>query len=1229
MTVHTAPIADVRSVASRRKRPAFRRKALACGTASLLALAAGGGAAYAGCTATNASVDACDTTSVIATPAVGESTLTIDGVDTVGVYYSPPDDASASAYSETLNLTGSMTIANPTGQSYVNGGAGVTMQVVGAVGQADVTLNATATVGSDVTIDSRAEYGGGVYLRVEYAGNVSINNAGNVTVVGVDNTNTPFSDASVNAGIASADGLTAVTSLGAATVVNSGDVTAYSGRGLYAEGNYKAVTLDGDENVTAINAPAVTVSADNAASGTVNAYLAGVRVINYYGLAEATNEGVAHSSERQALVAWSAAGDAYVSNSGAATADDSNAIVAASERGNATIVNSGAATASELASGSLGAAAGYAGLRAYADYTGDVSVTNTSTGVVTANHDAAIIAQTPQGNVTVVNQGQLSGLNGVIIDNGAGLGSIDSIDDTSATTDAPIDGVARLNNSGAITAVDYGVYMDGATNLLTNSGTITATSGAGVLIDSGGTGVITNAGAISGGVGVIVSGGVDIVNGGSISGGLIGEGPQRADAVELSGGGNTLMLEAGYQIVGDAVSTSGATNGGDTLALGGDADASFDVSQIVATQPEASTGAAQYYGFANYAKIGDGVWTLTGATQADTAWDIEAGVLAVSQDAALGGGSTLTIDGGTLEATAGFTSARTITLGGGGGTIATDAGVTLTLTGDLAGAGGLTKTGAGVLALDGSGAYAGPTTVAEGELIVGSTAADASASIVSDVTVESGAALAGHGSVGSVTVRSGGVLAPGGSIGTLTVNGDLTLAPGAVYAVEVDPSTATSDLTLVTGAAHLDGEVQGVVIDGLYRPGVVYTLLTAEGGVSGTFSGVSLASPFAFLAPQLSYGAADVYLQLVRNQTRMAAFAHTPNQAAAANALDGLPDTSLLADQVLSMRQGADFARLYDDLSGEIHATAAGAVLQDAMAFGDLIIQHAAAPRAAGGTGWPLWAQVDGDFTRRGGDGNAGAASQSSGGLTFGLEHELAGDWVLGGAFRYSHDDVSESARNSHANIDSYSLGVYAARSWPASGMGAEGRIKTAFGGVYGWNRLSTTRNVDFTGFGQSDTAGYGAENAQAFGEVGYEFTFRALSVEPYAGAAWTHLRTDGFTEAGGDAALAGRGTTNDVASTTLGLRGRLPTAAQGLTLDGGLAWRHLYDGVDPKAVLAFDGGPNFTVAGTPLARDAALVNLGLTYQAGQGVSLSAAYDGQFGQRVDASGGRLAVRWRF
>jgi autotransporter-associated beta strand protein len=113
--------------------------------------------------------------------------------------------------------------------------------------------------------------------------------------------------------------------------------------------------------------------------------------------------------------------------------------------------------------------------------------------------------------------------------------------------------------------------------------------------------------------------------------------------------------------------------------------------------------------------------------------------------------------------------------------------------------GGLTKNGEGVLALEGEGTYAGPTTVNAGTLLI-------NGSLASAVTVNGGV-FGGTGTItNSVSIGNSGTLAPGNSAGTISV-GDLTLTGTAsTIAMEITGAgDGQYDQINVTGAFDLGG----------------------------------------------------------------------------------------------------------------------------------------------------------------------------------------------------------------------------------------------------------------------------------------------------------------------------------------------------------------------------------------------------------------------------------------
>ncbi|MFN3434268.1 MAG: autotransporter domain-containing protein [Sphingomonas sp.] len=136
-----------------------------------------------------------------------------------------------------------------------------------------------------------------------------------------------------------------------------------------------------------------------------------------------------------------------------------------------------------------------------------------------------------------------------------------------------------------------------------------------------------------------------------------------------------------------------------------------------------------------------------------------------------------------------------------------------------------------------------------------------------------------------------GMIAPGttGTIGTLTFGGNVILASGSTLLVDVGPNGTSDSLAVVKttttdGIASIGGRVGFAPVSGyMIRYNDVYTIVTAQGGISGTFQTAAPLS--AILTPQFVYSANAVQARIVAG-TYASVVANTPIQTAFAGLLD-------------------------------------------------------------------------------------------------------------------------------------------------------------------------------------------------------------------------------------------------------------------------------------------------------------------------------------------------------
>ncbi|MGV0877570.1 autotransporter domain-containing protein [Martelella sp. FLE1502] len=723
----------------------------------------------------------------------------------------------------------------------------------------------------------------------------------------------------------------------------------------------------------------------------------------------------------------------------------------------------------------------------------------------------------------------------------------------------------------------------------------------------------------------------------------------------LSGDLNVGRLGAGALVISDGggVNASGkiavgtaslSLPTGEVLVIGSGsrlstgAGRSLAIGSIAGSRLAVENGGAVTSGTAT---LGQSAWTRGMATVSGTGSLWTTGTMKVGNAGATG---VLTVaDGGTVRATDAFTigTQGRLNIGAAAGETAVSAGVVDTTLIDfgtrsgkivfnhtnpdytfapaITGAGGV-EVYSGTTILTGNSSYTGGTDVFGGKLVVNG--------VIGAVNVASAAMLAGSGTVGDTVVS--GMVAPGNSIGTMHVAGDLGLGAGAVYQVEVNDAGTeagtNNDLIKVAGAATIDKGADLVVLAGSgdtgagYDPINVYTVVTAEGGVTGGFGSVS--DNFAFLDSYLGYDARNVYLTLQRNDVDFVDEARTPNQKATAAGLDSLsPDTALYRT-ILGLYEN-EAPEIFDALSGEIHASANTVLRGEPRQVERAILSRIHAAFATDGAEGAapngetlatdpvsVWFDALGGRGRYQGDGNAHTVDTSGGGALFGGDARVGQDWLFGLAAGYTNASIDEKGFTASADTDSYYVGGY--------GSMQTGPFSLSFGGSYGHHAISTRRTVSFVGLSEQLNADYDARTLQAFAETGWRFGDEAGYLQPFAAASYVNLKTDGFSETGGMAALHAASQTQDLWTTTLGLRASRDimlgeTAAR---LSGHAGWQHAYGDLNGTSMMAFNGGSDFGISGVPTARDAALLGVGLSFDLGNEASLSLGYDGQLAEGV-------------
>lgn len=799
---------------------------------------------------------------------------------------------------------------------------------------------------------------------------------------------------------------------------------------------------------------------------------------------------------------------------------------------------------------------------------GSVSVSDTT---------ATVGVSAVTGGTLVTNNGTIS-IGGAIGVRGAkALVNTGSITQIAGSKDSiGIIDVPTLTNSGTI-QVNGMAYWNGTSSLQVNitnlaSGVI---SGGQTAISVAGSLTLTNAGTIS-----ATSGNQPIAIFGSSGSqaNITNSGLIRGD-IQLTGRNNS--IDNSGVIAGNVM--LGAGNDSFTLRTGGSVTGTIDGGAGRDAMVLAGTGSGTLGANVNFESLNvqSGTWTLSAASTYANGTTIASGATLVGNAATLTGSI---VDNGTLRIDQ-----------------ATDA----TLAASISGNGLFSKAGAGTLTVGSLANFTGTLQIAAGSL------ASASA-----VTIGSGQTISGNGTISAptVTLGAGGRIAPGASIGTLTIGGNLVQQAGSVYAAEIGATTA--DRIIVNGSATLQAGAQLAVSGTAGAIGTRYTLLTATGGVTGTYAVTFDATSLTEL--RLAYSANAITADVIRSRLGVFTVGQTTNERAVATALGVIGESNAAYAAIVAQPSDAVVRAGLGALSGDIHPAMRTAMVRDASLVRNTTLDHA----ADGEQGFTLWggglAGWGHDDGTPGGRGATRTQRDTIGGLVgvrYGLDRFSFG--LAGG---YSRTKLRLPDHASDGRLKTVHLLGY------ASGTVHGFRVRAT--GGYSWVDGRTDRQIAIGSFTDRLRADTDGGILQGSFDVALPLAIGGGQIIPLLGVEGYRTRSDAFSETGGAAALTAGKRLQASAFSRAGFEAKTPSLGA-ISAEGSLAWVHRLAGEDPTTVASFGGAGGFRVAGAPLSRDAAEASLGLGWAVSQRLRLTASYRGTIGDKGEDNGVRVVATLRF
>ncbi|WP_315714722.1 MULTISPECIES: autotransporter domain-containing protein [unclassified Bradyrhizobium] len=797
-----------------------------------------------------------------------------------------------------------------------------------------------------------------------------------------------------------------------------------------------------------------------------------------------------------------------------------------------------------------------------------------------------------------------------------------------------------------------GTGGDGATNA-------SGAGGPGPGSDGGAGG---NGGAANGGAIYVATGGTLTILDSPISGNTV-----------TGGAAGTPGIGIGPSAINGFSAAAGAAQGAGIFLSG--VTANISVSGGTVTYGDSIGGTGLTTGGVNTAinKTGIGTLVLSATNTFTGNVNISAGTLSVGATANLGNvaNDVIISNGGTLAVTGTTTFANGRDFKIAGLSTIDVAGATTTtlqgIVGDGASAGTLVKAGGGILLLSGTNTYTGATNVDAGTLRAGSAGAFGAStvfSVLSGATLDLNGfnktfgTLSGDGTVTGANATISGSFAPGNGTpaSSMAIVGNLAFQSGAQYLVQVNPSTAS--FATVTGTATLGGAaVTATFANGSYIS-KQYTILTATGGVSGTFGGVTNTNLPAGFSATLSYDANNAFLNLTMSSSG------NINQQNVSNALSNYFNTNGSIPVVFTGLTPAGLTQISGETATGSQQTTFNAMTQFMGVMTDPFIggrgDQGSAPSGAIGyaeetlafaskrnpndalaaiytkapaapvvrPGWSVWAAGFGGSQTTDGNTALGSNNTTSNiyGTAVGADYRfspstIAGFSMAGGGTTFS------VANGGSGRSDLFQAGAFVRHTvGPAY-------ISAAL--AYGWQNITTNRTVTVAGVDQL-RANFDANTFAGRVEGGYRFVspWMGFGITPYAAAQFTTFSLPGYAEnaVSGANTFALRFGSQNVTDTRseLGLRtDKAYALADGVfTLRSRFAWAYDFNpSRSAGATFQTLPGASFVVNGARQAQNSALTTVSAEMKWRNGWSAAASFEGEFSDVTRSYAGKGIVRY--
>jgi outer membrane autotransporter protein len=421
----------------------------------------------------------------------------------------------------------------------------------------------------------------------------------------------------------------------------------------------------------------------------------------------------------------------------------------------------------------------------------------------------------------------------------------------------------------------------------------------------------------------------------------------------------------------------------------------------------------------------------------------------------------------------------------------------------------------------------------------------------------------------------------------MNVSGPYVHGPNATYEAEINDH-GDSDLIYATGSATINGGTVNVQAEaGNYTQGMRYTILQADGGISGAFS--SITDNLPFLNARLIYSGNDIQMILV---STFVSAAQTPNQVSVANNLDVLqPGASGDFADVLSaiaILPDADIRSVLDQFGGEPYADLATIDIQAANQFSDIAwerMNRASDSAYRNQTGREFWSYGLGTWQRQENRNSYLGYAGDTGGIMIGYDKQFD-NAIFGFGAGYAQNNLHFLGTPAWDKSDLFNFSLY--------GKVDNGPLYLCgvVGYNHGWNDV--TRTLQLVNLpARSATGSVDGNLLGTFLQTGYNLDIGRWTLTPLAGVRYVNAGMSDASESGANSLnlQVGRYSRYSMNSS---LGGKLALqATQKWHAEAYGQWEHEFGDTYSTVAMSFvNASDGFVVSGVHNERDGARVGL-------------------------------------